>query len=167
MKKIFWLAPLGALLAIQFIRPDMSNPPVDPAQDLAQVLQPPTEVQGILKDACYDCHSNETKYPWYSQIAPVSWWLAGHIREGREKLNFSTIGALPAGDRAESMSEAAEAVQEGEMPLNSYTWTHASARLSDAQRNLLVNWLNANGEGEASPANGEAAESGHVHSEDD
>lgn len=166
MKKIFWLAPLGAFLAIQLIRPEMSNPPVDPGQDFQQVYQPPSDVQAVLKTACYDCHSNETQYPWYSQIAPVSWWLSGHIREGREKLNFSTIGALPAGDRAEALGEAAEAVQEGEMPLNSYTWTHPGARLSDAQRNMLVSWFEANGEGEVHKAPAGAAAEGNASAEE-
>ena len=145
MKNIYWLAPLGVLLAIQLIQPDQTNPPVNPALEARQVLQVPAEVQNTLKEACYDCHSNETQYPWYSQVAPVSWWLNAHIKEGREHLNFSTIGALSANDRAEVIGEAAEAVQEAEMPLKSYTWTHLAARLSAEQRSALANWLNANG----------------------
>lgn len=152
MKKKFWLAPLGALLAIQLIRPDMTNPPVDQAQDFRQVLQTPAGVQSILEAACYDCHSNETLYPWYSQVAPVSWWVASHIDEGREALNLSTFGALNAEDRAEVLEESAEKVQEGEMPLDSYTWMHPEAKLSAEQRDLLVKWLNANGgEGKGAP----------------
>jgi len=157
MKKMYWLVPLGAFVAIQFIRPDLSNPPVDPALDIQQVLQAPTEVHAILQGACYDCHSNETKYPWYSQVAPVSWWLADHIQEGREHLNFSTIGSLPAKERAEVLGEAAEEVQEGEMPLNSYTWTHPAARLNATQRDLVLTWLNANGENEGRTQSGNEA----------
>lgn len=153
MKKIFWLAIPAALLVIQFFQPDMSNPPVDPAQDIQQVANPPAEVQSILKAACYDCHSNESAYPWYSRISPVSWWVADHINEGREALNFSTFGTLSPGDRAEALEEAAEKVNEGEMPLNSYTWMHPEARLTAAQKDLLVGWLNASGgEGEAGAA---------------
>lgn len=148
MKKIIGFALLGILVGIQFIRPNRSNPPVDPALDIQQVLQPPAEVHAILKNACYDCHSNETQYPWYSQISPVSWWLVNHVQEGREHLNFSTIGALALEDRAEIIEEAAEAVQKGEMPLSSYTWTHPAARLSTTQRDVVVAWLNSKSAGE-------------------
>ncbi|MCB9315099.1 MAG: heme-binding domain-containing protein [Lewinellaceae bacterium] len=148
MKKIIGFALLGILVVIQFMRPNRTNPPVDPALDIQQVLQPPADVYAILKDACYDCHSNETQYPWYSQIAPVSWWLVNHIEEGREHLNFSTLGTLALEDRAEIMEEAAEAVQKGEMPLSSYTWTHPAARLSATQRDLVVTWLNTQSAGE-------------------
>ncbi|MCK6695461.1 MAG: heme-binding domain-containing protein [Thermoanaerobaculia bacterium] len=157
MKKIFWLALLGALLAIQLIRPDMTNPPVNQAQDFRQVMQTPAGVQSILEAACYDCHSNETQYPWYSQVAPVSWWVADHINEGREALNFSTFGALNAEDRAEALEESAEKVQEGEMPLDSYTWMHPEAKLSAAQRDVLIKWLNANS-GEGAEKGGEEAD---------
>ena len=147
MKKILWLAIPAALIAIQLIRPDTTNPPVDPAQDFQQVANPPAEVQTILKSACYDCHSNETKHPWYSQIAPVSWWVTDHVNEGREALNFSTFGMLSPGDRAEALEEASENIREGEMPLPSYTWMgmHPEAKLTAAQRDLLTGWLDANG----------------------
>lgn len=166
MKKIFWLAPLGALLAIQLIRPEMTNPTADPAQDFRQVAQAPAEVQGILEAACYDCHSNETKHPWYSQVAPVSWWVANHINEGREALNFSTFGALPAEDRAEALEESAEKVQQGEMPLDSYVWMHPEARLSAEQRNVLLQWLDANG-GENNAPEGDNKSAAEENGNDD
>ena len=148
-KKILWVIA-GLFLLAQFVRPNQKNPPVASADDFQNVVNPPAEVLTILKNSCYDCHSFETKYPWYSQVAPVSWWLADHIGEGREHLNFSIFGQLAPGDRAEALGEAAEAVQEGEMPLSSYTWfgLHPEADLSAAQLNTLVQWLNANsGEG--------------------
>lgn len=147
MKKIIWLAIPIVLIAIQFIRPDTTVAPVDPAQDFRQVANPPAEIVSILESACYDCHSNETKYPWYSQIAPVSWWVANHVNEGREALNFSTFGMLSPGDRAEVMEESAEKIKEGEMPLPSYTWLgmHPEANLTTAQRELLAGWLNTLG----------------------
>lgn len=149
----------GLFLLAQFIRPNQKNPAVDAAVDFQNVANPPAEVMTILKNACYDCHSFETKYPWYARIAPVSWWLADHVQEGREHLNFSTFGQLAAGDRAETLGEAAEEVQEGEMPLSSYTWLglHPEANLSDAQRNTLVQWFNANG-GEGAGVSGEGDE---------
>lgn len=150
-KKIF-RALLGLLLLAQLIRPDLKNPAIDPAADLAQALNPPADVLRSLKNACYDCHSNQTTYPWYSQIAPVSWWVSQHVQEGREHLNFSEIGKLSPGDRAEALQEAAESLQEGEMPLSSYTWLgmHPKANLTTAQRDALLVWLNANGEKGAS-----------------
>lgn len=171
MKNKIWLAIPVALLAIQFIQPDIRNPPVVAAMDIQQVANPPADVQAVLKAACYDCHSNETRYPWYSRVAPVSWWVANHVDEGREALNFSTFGALSPGDRSEILEEAGEKVTEGEMPLASYTWMHPEARLTAAQRNLLSGWLNANGgEGAGAPENdgqgaGEA-ESGDADDDD-
>lgn len=141
MKKNILLVLLGLLLVLQFIRPDTSVPTVEADQDLCEMLQPPAEVETLLKNACYDCHSYETRYPWYSQIVPVSWWLNNHVQEGREHLNFSTFGTLSPRNRAEALEEAAEEVEEGEMPLNSYTWTHADARLSAEQKNALTTWL--------------------------
>ncbi len=138
--KIF-ISLLSAFILMQLIRVDYSNPPVDPKVDFQSIAQPPTEVLSTLKSACYDCHSNETKYPWYSQVAPVSWWMKGHIGEAREKLNFSTLGALESEDLREQLKEAAEVIREGEMPLTSYTRMHAEARLSDTQRALLAQWL--------------------------
>lgn len=166
MKKIFWLAPLGALLAIQLIRPDMTNPSIDPAQDFRQVAQAPAGVQHLLEAACYDCHSNETKHPWYSQVAPVSWWVADHVLEGRKALNFSTFGALPAKDRTEALEESAEKIQEGEMPLASYTWMHPEAKLSAAQKDVLLQWLNANS-GERTEHGETDAKAAAEHDDDD
>ncbi|MBK8554629.1 MAG: heme-binding domain-containing protein [Lewinellaceae bacterium] len=157
MKKIWWLAPIIILLGIQLIPGNISNPPFDPVQDVAVVTAVPAEVQTILKAACYDCHSNEVKSPWYAHVAPVSWWIGNHIIEGREALNFSTFGALQPKDRSEAMEEAAEKVREGEMPLNSYVWIHSEARLSQAQRNTLLSWLDSQN-AEAGGRNGESGE---------
>lgn len=139
LKKILG-ALLIALLLIQFIRPSQDNPPTDQAQSFQQVANPPAEVVSVLKSACYDCHSNETVYPWYSKIAPVSWWLANHINEGREHLNFSTYGQISAEDKGKVMEEIAEVIQKNEMPLGSYTWLHREAKLNEAQKNMLIQW---------------------------
>ncbi|MFN0176479.1 MAG: heme-binding domain-containing protein [Saprospiraceae bacterium] len=150
LKKIAWSA-LVLLLLIQFIRPNQTNPLVNASLDFQTVANPPAEVLTSLKNACYNCHSFETKYPWYTQVAPVSWWLANHIEEGRAHLNFSEFDKLSPEDRTEALGECTEVLQEGEMPLPSYTWLglHPEANLSESQRNYLVQWFNANG-GEAS-----------------
>ena len=164
VKKYLWAILAAILLGIQLIRPDFKNPASDPAQDFKAIAKPPAEVAAILDAACYDCHSNQTRYPWYSQIAPVSWWLANHVREGREHVNFSSYGAYSAQDQAEILEESAEVVSKGEMPLKSYTWTHAPARLSDAQRKQLADWFNALPGGGSSVPHHDGGE-GHQESE--
>ena len=141
-KKRNWLIVLGIiLLGIQFIRIDKKNPPVDASVDYISITQPPEDVVRLLRTACYDCHSHETRYPWYSNIAPVSWWLKNHIDHGRKHFNFSIMGTLEPGKFAHKMEEAAEEVKKGAMPLKSYTWTHGGARLTDEERSRLVQWF--------------------------
>lgn len=155
LKKI--LLGLAAFFVVaQLIRPGMQNPSLDPNLDLQKAANPPAEVLSSLKKACYDCHSNETKWPWYSQIAPVSWWTANHVVEGREHLNFSTFAQLSPGDRAEALEEAGEAIQEGEMPMSSYLWMHPEAKLSGEEKQALLAWLSANGGEGSSEAGSEA-----------
>jgi hypothetical protein len=94
-----------------------------------------------MKTTCYDCHSEETKTPWYAQVAPFSWWINDHINEGKEHLNFSAFGTYSAKKAAHKMEECYEELEKGEMPLTSYTITHADARLSDEQKATLINWF--------------------------
>lgn len=135
------LGLLGVLVVIQFFRIDKTNPPVEPGQDFLNLAAPPAELGTLIRNACYDCHSNETKYPWYTNVQPVAWWVKDHIDEGREELNFSEWGTYNAKKRAHKMEEAVEETKEGEMPLSSYTWVHANSRLSDAQRQELAAWF--------------------------
>ena len=140
IKKGLWIIP-GILLLMQLIRIDKSNPPIDPSVDFEPVVKPPEDVMEILKSACYNCHSNETRYPWYSNVAPVSWWLKHHVNEAREHFDFSTLGQFKGAQLAEILADASEVVESGEMPLKSYTWMHPEARLSTEQRNRLVQWM--------------------------
>ncbi|AMM52854.1 cytochrome C [Rufibacter sp. DG15C] len=142
--KILW-AIVGLLVLIQFIRIDKTNPPADPAQDFITLKNPPQEVAHILKASCYDCHSNHTTYPWYTNVAPVSWWVKRHINEGRDELNFSEWGNYTAKRAAHKLDESYELVAEGEMPLSSYTLIHANARLSEPQKQQLLAWLKTQG----------------------
>lgn len=137
------LVLLVVVVVMQFFRIEKTVPASDPSHDLLRVAGPPGEVASLLKVACYDCHSFQTEYPWYTNIAPVSWWIKDHIDEGREHLNFSIWGAYESGDQLELLHECAEEVEEGQMPLPSYTWIHGAAKLTDYQRNLLKNWFNA------------------------
>ena len=126
------------LIVSQFIRPSRTAEPLDPATDLIAVTKPSAEVEHLMRVSCYDCHSGQPRYPWYMNITPVNWWLQGHINEAREHFDVSIWGSVSAGKRAHWAEEVIEMVKEGEMPLNSYTWTHADARLTTEQRQLLT-----------------------------
>ncbi len=126
-----------AFVAIQFIPVDRTNPPVE------EEVPASPEVRAVLQRACYDCHSNETVWPWYSQVAPVSWLAVRDVREGREELNFSTWNRRTTKDRTKALHESWEEVEDGEMPLWFYLPTHPDARLSAADRSLLRAWSEA------------------------
>lgn len=140
MRRILLLL-LVLLIVGQFIRPDTSLPSNDPSQDLMVQTQPGAEVADLLRAACYDCHSNETKYPWYVNITPVNWWLQHHVNEGREEFNMSEWGGHRAKWQRHKAEEAMELVKEGEMPLDSYTWGHPEARLKAGQRAVLTTYF--------------------------
>ncbi len=139
--KYFLIGVLILLLIIQFFRIDKTNPPADPSADLITNLQPPEDVSIMIKLACYDCHSNHTKYPWYTNIAPISFWIKGHIKHAREELNFSEWTSYDAKKAHHKLEECYEKVMEGHMPLPSYTWMHSESKLSDKQRTVLANWF--------------------------
>ncbi len=134
-------ALLALLVIIQFFGIDKENPPLEMEKDLLYVHKPPAEIGNKIRAACYDCHSHETTYPWYTSIAPVSWWIKDHINEGREELNFSTWSDYEPGRAAHKMEEAAEEVEEGHMPLPSYLWIHGEARLSEGEKESLATWF--------------------------
>ena len=139
VKKIA-LALLVVFVGMQFFRPEKNSATGDHLAAFRTETNPPPEVAEILSATCYDCHSDHTNYPWYNQLAPVSWWLADHIEEGKEHLNFSDWTAYDAKKKDHKLEELVEEVEEGEMPLKEYTWTHAEARLTEAQREAVMEW---------------------------
>ena len=141
MKRKILIALAVFTVLIQLIRLERTAEPVDPSNDLIAVTKPSAEVEAILRLACYDCHSGQPRYPWYANVAPLSWWLQHHINEGREHFDLSSWGKASVKKRDHKVEEAVEMLKEGEMPLPSYTWTHADARLSDAQRALLAQYF--------------------------
>ena len=141
MTKKIILSLVVLLVIIQFIRIDKTNPPIDKRIDFITLTQPAAEVKGILLTSCYDCHSNETKYPWYTNIAPVSWWMKNHVNEGREHLNFSEWGNYTVKHQQHKLEECIEEVHEGEMPLSTYTRMHKETALSPAQQEQLNAWI--------------------------
>lgn len=105
----------------------------------------PKEIQTLLQQKCYDCHSHSTKYPWYANIQPVAWWLADHVEEGKEHLNFSEFKSYNAEKAAHKLEEVVEEVAEGEMPLKSYTLIHSDAVVTAEELALLRNWVASQG----------------------
>ncbi|MBL7792250.1 MAG: heme-binding domain-containing protein [Saprospiraceae bacterium] len=146
--KMILLVLVGLIVIAQFFRIDKTAPAVNTSQDFLTLAAAPADVAALVRDACYDCHSYESKYPWYSNVAPVSWWVKNHINEGRENLNFSIYDTYSPEDKGEILEECAEVIQEGEMPLKSYTWMHPEARITDAQRQQLISWLETMNGGE-------------------
>jgi len=144
VKKI--LLGLGVLLvAVQFIRPEknLSN---DQTYAVSTKYAVPDNVKSTLKVACDDCHSNKTEYPWYSNIQPVAWFLDHHVVDGKRHLNFSNFTSRPIAYQNHKFEETIEMIKEGEMPLPSYTYfgLHSGAKLTEAQKQILISWAEAN-----------------------
>jgi hypothetical protein len=136
--KIVLVILLIALVVIQFIRPDKNVSSYESVTAFEAETQPSSEVAGILKQNCYDCHSNHTTYPWYAEIAPVSCWLDEHIEHGKGHFNASAWEEYSVKKKDHKLEELIEMVEEGEMPLDSYTWVHGD--LTDAQQKLVIQW---------------------------
>lgn len=130
-------------VAIQFIRPDFSNPPVVQTETLEASTQISENVQALLTRSCADCHSNQTNYPWYSYVQPSANFLAGHIKEGRRELNFSVFNTYDSRKKSRKLEEMCEQAQYREMPLPSYLWIHWDAKLSGDEIKLLCDWTEA------------------------
>ena len=141
-KAVKWFLAAGAAAAagLQFFNPALTNPPVQPGSDLMAGNAPPGEVAALLHNACYDCHSYTTKWPWYSHLAPVSWFLAGHVNDGREAMNFSEWPHEDAYKAGKRWGKISHRVEDGSMPPTSYTWIHPASRLTGEQRKQLSEW---------------------------
>lgn len=141
--KIIVIVGVIAFVGIQFVRPDRTNPPIVEADTLEASMQVPEQVDAILNRSCVDCHTNKTQYPWYSNIAPVSWWLGNHISDGRRHLNLSIWNTYTAKRKAEKLGEICDQVESGEMPLPSYLWIHRYAVLKEGEAKTLCDWTEA------------------------
>jgi hypothetical protein len=143
-KKILWIV-LIILVVIQFFRPEKTSDSATTEHDITTKYAVPENVAHILDVACNDCHSNTTRYPWYYNIQPITWWLNDHIQEGRRELNFSEFTKRRISSQNHKFEETIELVREKEMPLPSYTWLglHSEAKLTDEQRDILIHWAEA------------------------
>ncbi|MFD2932384.1 heme-binding domain-containing protein [Spirosoma flavum] len=131
---------LGAFVLIQFVRPEKNQITGISANDIATKYAIPADVHNVLKRSCFDCHSNNTVYPWYDNIQPVSWWLNSHIKEGKDELNFSEFATYSPKKADHKLEKIGEAVTDGWMPLGSYLWIHRDAKLSSEEAKLVSNW---------------------------
>ena len=138
-KKIL-IALLGVFIIIQFIKPVKNQSNAVTPDDIFANFQSENSTKQLIRTACYDCHSNNTVYPWYAEIQPLAWWLADHVKEGKSELNFSEFASYKPKKADHKLEEVIEMIQEGEMPLKSYTLIHDNAKLSDGQKKAIITW---------------------------
>ncbi len=140
MIKKIGIAVVIILIGIQFIRPEKNNNPVEADKQITAVAEIPENVETIFKKACYDCHSNNTVYPWYSHIQPIYFWLDGHIKDGKKHFNFDEFASYKLRKQYHKMEEFIEMVKEDNMPLKSYVLIHDDAKLSVEEKTTITNW---------------------------
>jgi Haem-binding domain len=145
MLKKFLYFVLIALVIIQFFHPEKNNESTAAAlsTDVSKVFPVPDNVQNILQNSCYDCHSNNTQYPWYAEIQPVAWWLDHHIEEGKKEVNFNEFATYSLRRQYKKFEEIIEQVKKDEMPPGSYTLIHRDAILNKDQKLALSLWASA------------------------
>lgn len=144
-KAIKWVVIVVACLFVlaQFKRPARMNPVADQSHAIEAHMQIDPKVAGILDRSCNDCHSNKTRWPWYSNVAPVSWFVIDHVDHGRSHLNFSEWGKYTRDEKRTALGQFCELVTEGWMPLSSYTPLHPGSKLTDADKKLICDWSGA------------------------
>jgi hypothetical protein len=141
MLKKFALIILLVFLIIQFFRPEKNISAQDQPQALKKRYVIPAPVETYLKKACFDCHSNNTRYPWYAEVQPVAWYLAHHVQEGKGELNFDEFLNYPLKKQDHKLEEVIETQEEGTMPLTSYLLMHHDAKLTSAQKKEIIDWV--------------------------
>ncbi len=137
VKKVL-IGLLLLLIALQFYRPEKNDAEYRDVAAFEAETRPNEEVLAILENTCYDCHSNKTKYPWYAQVAPISIWLADHVEEGNEHFNVSQWDSYDDKKKDHKLDELIEEVEEGEMPLDSYTWVHGN--ITETEKEAVITW---------------------------
>ena len=140
MFKKIMLVLLAALVVIQFIHPKKNTSEGPQSNYIGNNYAVPTDVKSIMEKACNDCHSNNTRYPWYAKIQPVDWWLNTHVLDGKKEINFDEFSNRSPRYQYRKMEEVIEQVKEREMPLKSFTWTHKDARLTSIEREKMTGW---------------------------
>lgn len=144
-KALKWVAVAVVLvfIGLQFVRPARTNPSVDQTQTIDSRLQVTPPVAAIIDRSCHDCHSHATRWPWYSNVAPVSWFVIDHVNHGRSHMNLSEWGRLDKRAADKKLEEMCEEVSDKLMPIDSYTWVHRGAKLSAEDIKTLCDWTEA------------------------
>lgn len=143
MKKKIGLGLIAVLVIIQLIRPTRNSSTTESPNEISKYYQVPADIHAVLKKSCYDCHSNTTTYPWYSNIQPVGLWLQSHVNEGRGELNFDEFGSYDQKKAKHKFEEIEEVIREEEMPLESFTFIHRDAKLTPEQSASIAAWAGA------------------------
>lgn len=138
--KIILIVAVLLFVTIQFIRPERNRSNQFLPTDIYKLAPLPDSIGSLLQTACYDCHSNNTNYPWYMNIQPMGWLMAKHIREGKEELNFSEFGGYSRRRQLSKLKAVASSVKDGTMPIASYLWMHRDAKLSAENKASIINW---------------------------
>ena len=139
IKKILWLLLIVFIIA-QFFGPEKNEGELTSIDAFLEETNPPEDVKLILKEACYDCHSDVTRYPWYNTITPVNYWLADHVNHGKKHFNVSNWEGNSTKRKDHKFEELIEMVEDKSMPLESYTWAHSEAKLTDVQIAAVIDW---------------------------
>ena len=139
--KIIAIVLLVAFVGIQFIPTTRNQSDTVPSTDFMLVNNVPETIQKKLQVSCYDCHSNNTQYPWYNKIQPVAWFLEDHIKEGKAELNFNEWDSLSSRRKASKLRSIIKQIESGEMPLDSYTLIHKDAKVSEAEAEELISFI--------------------------
>lgn len=142
VKKKIALVAVLVIIAIQFIQPAHNKSEQASTEDFTQVFSVPDNIQSALRNACYDCHSNNTRYPWYANIQPTGWLMASHIEKGKHLLNFSEFGGLTKRKQISKLKEISNQLKDNEMPLWSYKLMHKDARFSTEKKKIIMDWMN-------------------------
>ncbi len=132
---------LVTFVGIQFIPTTRNQSDSVPSTDFMLVNNVPKNIQNKLQISCYDCHSNNTQYPWYNKVQPVAWFLEDHIKEGKAELNFNEWNSLSTRRKTSKLRSIIKQIENGEMPLDSYTFIHRDARFSEAEAEEIINWV--------------------------
>jgi len=132
---------LVVLVGIQLVPTHPNRGVTDPAKDFLNIYPPPARIGSLLRTSCYDCHSNSTAYPWYGSVQPVAMFLENHIAQGKKELNLSEFGDNSPRRQKSKLKSMASQIQDGDMPLTSYTLIHRDASLSPEERKQLGEWL--------------------------
>ncbi|MDQ6812591.1 MAG: heme-binding domain-containing protein [Bacteroidota bacterium] len=136
------LVAIGVVFVIiQSIQPARNKSGQVLPADITKIVNVPGNVLNIFQKACYDCHSDNTRYPWYMSVQPLGWMMASHIKEGKANLNFSEFGTYSNRKQANKLRSISKSIEEGSMPISSYTLMHADAKLSKENKELIANWV--------------------------